>query len=275
MLKTYDKVELTHTRRYYTTVHFNSDNVLHTHNFWELVYQIKGETKNLVNGHPYTLQPGDALLMKPGDTHQIIFDDKAQTRDIYIQDEQFQKIAKQFNYDFSSCFNGGKPLSFSINSTMMATLEDSLLIFSLFQEQSSTLDDIHGSIVTFILSHYITETLGSHKAISSWLKDLIRDLTSEEFLAMPISEIIKTTNYSYGHVAREFKKYSNLTLKEYIMLIKMEQASALLLHTTDSVETIAYKTGFQSATGFIKAFSRIYKTTPHKYRQKFSRRRKG
>lgn len=84
---------------------------------------------------------------------------------------------------------------------------------------------------------------------------------------MPINEIIKTTNYSYGHVAREFKKYSNLTLKEYVMQIKMEYASSLLLTTLSSVEDVAYKTGFKSAAGFINAFSRIYKTTPYKYRK--------
>lgn len=274
MLKTYDEYELTHTRRFYTTLHFNSDNLLHTHNFWELVYQIKGETKNLVNDHPYTLRPGDVLLMKPGDTHQIIFGNKAQTRDIYIQNDQFQKISEHFNYDFSSCFNSPKPLAFSLSPTTINALEDSLLTFSLFPERTPTLDDIHNSLVTFILSHYISETLGSQKTIPSWMKDLIRDLSSEEFLAMPINEIIKTTNYSYGHVAREFRKYSNLTLTEYVTQIKMEHASALLLNTFDSVETIAYKTGFQSATGFIKAFSRIFKITPHQYRLKFSKNRK-
>ena len=267
MLKTYDETELTHTRRFYTALHFNSDNLLHTHKFWELVYQIKGETKNLVNNHPYTLLPGNALLMKPGDTHQIIFGANALTRDIYIQDDEFQKIIKQFNYDFFSCFNTTQPLSFSLTPAMLRTLEDSFLIFRLFPDRTPFFDDIHSSIISFILSHYISETLGPQKAIPTWLKDLIRNLSSEEFLAMSINEIIKTTNYSYGHVAREFKKYSNLTLKEYVMQLKMEYASSLLLTTLNSVEDVAYKTGFKSAAGFINAFSRIYKTTPYKYRK--------
>lgn len=274
MLKAYDASELLSTRRFYTCLHYHSDNHLHTHNFYELVYQIKGESENLVNNCPYTLKPGDVLLMKPGDIHQIVFKGKTLTRDIYIQEEVFLNIAKQFNYDFVTRLNTLGPITFSLHQTTITALEDFFPIFNLFPERTSTLDDIHNSIVTFILSHYISETLSSHKVIPSWIKDIIRNLSTEEFMGMSIDEIVKTTNYSYGYVAREFKKYANMTLTEYFMQIKMEHASALLLDTFDSVETIAYKTGFQSSTGFIKAFSKIYKTTPHKYRQKFSQIKK-
>ncbi len=270
MLKSYDATELLNTRRFYTCLHYHSDNYLHTHNFYELVYQIKGESENLVNDCPYILKPGDVLLMKPGDIHQIVFKGRTLTRDIYIQEEVFLNIAKQFNYDFITRLNTSGPITFSLHQTTITALEDFFPIFNLFPERTSSLDDIHNSIVTFILSHYISETLSSHKAIPSWIKDIIRNLSTEEFMEMSIDEIVKTTNYSYGYVAREFKKYANMTLTEYFMQIKMEHASALLLDTFDSVETIAYKTGFQSSTGFIKAFSKIYKITPHQYRQKFS-----
>lgn len=274
MLKTYDESELISTRRVYTCLHVASDNHLHTHNFYELVYQIKGESTNIVNEHSYILKPGDALLMKPGDIHQIMFKGETKTRDIYIQHEQFNRISEQFNFDFSTFLNSTAPLIFSLHQTIITALEDSFTIFSLFAERTSALDDIHNAIVTFILSHYISETLTSHQTIPPWLKDLIRNLSSDEFLAMPVSEIIATTNYSYGHVAREFKKYSNFTLTKYLMQLKMEKASTLLLNTFDSVEAIAYKTGFHSSTGFIKAFSKIYNMTPHKYRQKFAEKHK-
>ena len=202
--------------------------------------------------------------------HQIVFKGKTITRDIYIQQETLSKIASQFNYDFVEKLNNSGPITFSLHHTTITALEDLFTVFSLYPERTCALDDIHNSIITFILSHYISETLSSHKAIPTWIKELIRNMSKEEFMGMSVDEIAKTTNYSYGYVAREFKKYANMTLTEYFMQIKMERASALLLDTFDSVETIAYKTGFQSTTGFIKAFSKIYKMTPHKYRQKFS-----
>ena len=274
IMKEYDVSELINTRRYYTCLHYQSDNHLHTHNFYELVYQIRGESVNMVNNQSFTLKPGDVLIMKPGDIHQIVFKEKTQTRDIYILDEQFKKISHQFNYDFIKHLNENGPIIFSLHHTTITALEDFFPVFSLFPERTTALDDIHYSIVSFILGHYINEALTLHQPIPPWMKELIRDLSSDEFISMSVNDIVSTTNYSYGHVAREFKKYSNYTLTQYIMQLKMEKASSLLLDTYDSVEDISYKLGFQSSTGFIKAFSRVYKNTPHKYRQKHAQKHK-
>lgn len=266
----YDSISLAQPKRYYTILQSLSDEKIHTHNFWELVLQVKGASWNMVNNHTYTLQAGDVLFMKPDDTHQIIYQNGALVRDIYIQNEQFSKITRCLNYDFFPESQCDKPLLFSLDPSAVATLENAYMIFDLYPTQTSVMDDIHNSLACFILGQYVANTLYSHQKMPTWMKELIQNLSTCEFIDEPIDILVKRlTNYSYGHVVREFKKYSSLTLAQYITQIKMERALNLLQKTSDNLDIIANKIGFKSATGFINAFSRYYKITPHQYRMKY------
>ncbi len=273
MEKLYDMEELIRTERYYTFMNTASDDTVHRHTFWELVYQIQGLSENFVNGKQIFLSEGHALLMKPDDVHKISFKTKAKTRDLYIRDEKMRKILQFFESDLYKRFTETtEPIVFPIDAGTIATLEENLLVFNLTTARTDELEDIHTSIVFHILGFYVKNRLCFQNSIPQWLTDLLLNLSDEKFLAQKVSDIVKTTNYSYGHVAREFKKYMNVSLKSYILQTRLKRATYLLILTDESISLVSEKVGFNSVNGFINAFTACYKLSPAKYRKYYSSR---
>ena len=89
----YNISKLKKHQSYYTTTHTFSDGLYHSHeNFWEMVCQLRGKTKNIVNNKIYHLESGDILIMPPKTIHRIIFERNSFARDIYCEDLKMQKI---------------------------------------------------------------------------------------------------------------------------------------------------------------------------------------
>ena len=265
--------ELIDFKRYYTALHTYSDNRLHTHSFWEILYQIRGESKNTVNGKTFTLKTGEAIIMRPGTSHKIVFNGTACTRDIYVTDEKMQKISSAFENGFYERLLNGSDDPFPLDACTIADLEENLLVFSLSGQITKELDDLHTSTIAYILGYFVKNQFYANGPLPSWLKTLVQNLSTDEFLSQTVSEIVQTTNYSYAHVAREFKKHIGIPLKTYITQVKLERAAIFLTSTNDSVFSIAQKFSYTSLNGFISAFTEFYKLSPSKYRKQYTQKK--
>ncbi|MDH7552893.1 MAG: helix-turn-helix domain-containing protein [Spirochaetota bacterium] len=67
--------------------------------------------------------------------------------------------------------------------------------------------------------------------------------------------------------SRLFKTYTGKSLPDYINELRINYARELLTSTSDSIVTIAFKTGFESLSTFNRAFHKILNTTPTAYRK--------
>ncbi len=45
---------------------------MHRHNYFEVLIVTAGEIKHIINGQSYTMQTGDACLIRPDDCHKMI-----------------------------------------------------------------------------------------------------------------------------------------------------------------------------------------------------------
>lgn len=73
--------------------------------------------------------------------------------------------------------------------------------------------------------------------------------------------------YSKFHLLRIFKQETGLSIGEYIRQRRLAMASMLLLHTDESILTIAFSFQFQSQEAFSRAFKDVYALPPGKYRK--------
>ena len=133
-------------------------------------------------------------------------------------------------------------------------------------ERSERRDQIHKSLVTDALFHYVTH--GSEKiARPAWINKLLRDLDNEEFLLLKVEEMVETTNYSHGYVNREFKKYLGCSLKHFVNSRKLELSSVMLTTSDASLDDIVSTLGFATTSSFITQFKEKYGITPSKYKK--------
>lgn len=83
-----------------------------------------------------------------------------------------------------------------------------------------------------------------------------------------IDELAERFGFSYGYLARIFKKSFNVTIKQYITMERLEHGRNDLVYTNISVTEIALDNGFPSLEAFNREFFQKYKMTPLNYRKK-------
>lgn len=85
------------------------------------------------------------------------------------------------------------------------------------------------------------------------------------------NDVAAKYNFNYSYFLTMFKKYTGTNFNEYVMNLKIQNATNLLLTTSKSVTEIAYQTGFSSASHFIAEFKKQKLLTPFKYRKMSSK----
>ena len=73
---------------------------------------------------------------------------------------------------------------------------------------------------------------------------------------------------SRTHLAAKFKKETGMTLTDFILKEKIEEAKRLLRYSDRSLALIAEYLGFSSQSHFSKTFKKYVNTTPKEYREK-------
>ena len=77
------------------------------------------------------------------------------------------------------------------------------------------------------------------------------------------NELIATTfNYNPGYLSQMMKDYTGKSLHQYLISYRLKIAKENLITTDDSINIIAWKSGFQSTAYFIKAFKEQTGMTP-------------
>ena len=83
---------------------------------------------------------------------------------------------------------------------------------------------------------------------------------------LSIQSISAGSNVSKSVLYRDFRKYLNCTVGEYVSVLRVERATVLLAEDELTVEKISEAVGFSSASYFSKTFKRIKEISPVKYR---------
>ena len=80
-----------------------------------------------------------------------------------------------------------------------------------------------------------------------------------------LNELIAITfNYNPGSLSQMMKDYTGKSLHQYLISYRLKIAKKNLTTTDDSINIIAWKSGFQSTAYFIKAFKEQTGMTPRK-----------
>ena len=71
---------------------------------------------------------------------------------------------------------------------------------------------------------------------------------------------------NYEYIGQIFKRYSEITLVEYIQILRIQRAKYLLQHIGKSIKEISDEVGFKDNFYFSKVFKKIVGKQPSQYR---------
>lgn len=103
---------------------------------------------------------------------------------------------------------------------------------------------------------------------TSRIKTIINYVHNHYMEKINLKDISKEVNLSNSACCREFKKYMNCSIFEYITNYRLIRSEDLLIRTDESITDIAYKCGFGSASYFIRKFKLQTGVSPFVYRNK-------
>ncbi|HLG76838.1 MAG TPA: helix-turn-helix transcriptional regulator [Ktedonobacteraceae bacterium] len=75
---------------------------------------------------------------------------------------------------------------------------------------------------------------------------------------------------SRSHFSHYFKNTTGIAPAQFVVQVRLEEATRRLLHTNLNLETIASETGFANANHFCKVFRRHYHLSPGEFRRQMS-----
>ncbi len=82
-----------------------------------------------------------------------------------------------------------------------------------------------------------------------------------------VEQIARELNISSSHAKNTFKKYTGITIFDYLFEKRMKEAEKLLRETDLHIYQIAEKVGYKSKAYFSTAFQKYTGTTPNEYRK--------
>lgn len=103
--------------------------------------------------------------------------------------------------------------------------------------------------------------------------EAVRDYLDKNFLEIAsVKEAADHVKFSPFHLGRQFKHYYGVSPKEYLLQKRIHYAKRQLLHSDNSIISIATASGFPSYNAFLHSFLRIEQCSPTDYRKNNQRR---
>ena len=84
---------------------------------------------------------------------------------------------------------------------------------------------------------------------------------------LSLQEISHTLHVSPSYLSRKFRQVIGMTLTDYIIKVRMEQAKKLLIHSEIPIQHISMNVGFEDSNYFSRVFKRQMGQTPKAYRK--------
>ncbi|WP_225875451.1 MULTISPECIES: helix-turn-helix domain-containing protein [Chryseobacterium] len=106
-----------------------------------------------------------------------------------------------------------------------------------------------------------------HKKKPNWVSELNNILNDQFSDSLSLDYLSKQLHIHPVHLSRDFSKYFNSGLGEYIRKIKIQKSLKLISQKKLDLTAIAFECGFSDQSHFTRCFKEINGITPSQYRK--------
>lgn len=253
----------------------------HYHDFVKILIFISGKVTYLIEGKAYRLRPWDILLVGNEEIHKpIIEPGEIYERFIIWVNPAF--IEKHNNYDCNlmTCFKLALQEKYNLIRPDMEVINN--IRFILLQLENACKSEEFGnrilknSILMQLIVHLNREYLNeanNRKGKSSGNVDVKYDKTIEKILDylnsnldndLSIDNLSSKFYISKYYLMHKFKKQTGYSLHQYILHKRLIKAGALVKQGVPPTQ-VCTECGFGDYSNFVRAFKKMYGTSPKNY----------
>ena len=255
---------------------------LHWHKYIEMIAlpedaDIRQLPALRINQNTYRLNPGDILLIWPGEVHETVENTDGQLIGLQFSSTRFNELP-----DFAPFFNHFRTFRHIRQSDVPELAQNMLVhiqhIFSVQRSQRT-----FSGVETLICLYEMFMDFGNY--IKNTTPKDIRQYSSEtgkatEKINIACSYIIDNcehdltlesaadyVGFSACYFSRIFKKITNHNFIEYLTLQRIKRAQMLLSDFDMPITEISYQAGFKSISTFNRVFRQYRGCSPSEYRK--------
>lgn len=249
----------------------------HTHDYVEMVYMCRGETRHRVNGTEITLHEGE-LLMLGRNARQSI--DPAGENDIAVN---FIVRPTFFSGTLPYLGEEETPLRSFVISCLTGQNEAGWLLFRVagirpiqnlvenllytLMEDTPNKRGIHqmtmGLLFVMLLNH--TEALSFEDSDQNTAVYVLRYI-EENYRDGSLTEVAGLLHYELSSLSRLIRRKTGKSYIELVQAKRLSQAAWLLRNTNQNVDEIARSVGYENISFFHRLFAERFGQSPKKYR---------
>lgn len=248
----------------------NSPTPFHVHDCCELLYICQGTVDAKIVEKPYTLKPGQLVIISPLEGHSISPVEFPYKRmGIYVKPEQLKLIG--ISPLISSALERHSPdweHVFDLNSHPKSA-EIIKEIISEYKNNLPEKEEMQRILLNQLLLHLYR--IYHERFIQTTPDDPIEEARKEieeniENFAS-VKDLAEKYYYTPSHFIVRFKNHTGYTPQKYYNLCRIVRARRLLLDTSLTLSVVAEKCGFSDLNSFVRCFRSTMNITPGKFRE--------
>lgn len=230
---------------------------------------MEGYTEIVINDHMFVLNQEDIILTNAYDIHELHGSD-AVILSVQIDLEKLgvsEDEREGLTFDCNS--------SLEIDKTpyqKIKALIASLINYNLKYQDNSRYANLS------ILYSLFAEFMNKYRVISNSkktqpkkylarLREIIKYLNDNYNKGITLKELSNVFDLTVPYISSFFDKYFGNNFQDYYDELRISKSIPTLLENKLTLDDMAIKFGFTDARGYVRAFKKIYNTTPTEYRK--------
>lgn len=243
----------------------------HFHDYFELFIMLKGNCRHLVNGKDIPLSKGNAVFIRPNDTHDYICVGKKPFSMLNIT---FTAETAKNMFDY---LGDGFPSAELLSSVLPPQIMLSDIEFERFENKMETVCAISTSdhkktgiaLKTLLLDFFVRNFDDIEEGSGSsplWFEELCDAMKKNGNFSFGIERMTELSGKTREHLSRCMKKYTGKTLTGFINDLRLEYIANMLVNSNHKITDIIFESGFGNISSASKLFNIKFGMSMREYR---------
>lgn len=242
---------------------------LHWHDCCEMELVLSGYGKHIINGHTYSLSPGNLYFFTPADCHSMTLYEPVEILNIMfdedlIREELYTHILalEMASIDLLAILPREQQ---NITEHYFTAIRNELHAKSQVPLASAYVEHLLNCMIIELLRG-ITNT-ASAPTDKQPMKEAILYLHNHYAEPITLTSLATHLHLTPSYLSTYFKTNVGRSFKDYLIELRLRHACRLLVNTSLSVTDICFNCGFSSYAHFMRTFRAHYNTSPLQFRR--------
>ena len=242
----------------------------HSHeDYWEFTIVLDGTFNNYCEQKKTAYPSGSVLVSTTKHSHFILNASNEPLRymNLIVKEDHALNVLKLVAPNLLEEILQGKS-QFFLKRRIISEIESTLLNVQIWNpELLDRNEQLINSAFLLLLSSLSLSSESTLTKPGKWMDNFNKIIRENDYLKFTTNDLCELLGYSRPTLTSLFKKYFYMTPHEYLMNLKFEHASYLLLNGNCTISEISERLGYANPAAFYSAFKKVYGVTPHEYKK--------